>query len=244
MRIVNKWLRLITGAAVLLMIMCGFYPAFASEGPSAVIPQMNDASYAEYAGYIFSGKDPWEGMLTITVRSIQDGKMEWTFTDSFEDHTLFQVQEDTVLQNGKAGFDIRGTDVEHEYRSFSYQGDLELRDGKMIVTFRSGSVTEESPEGGSSYRFAQALSDSGVSDQVILEKVDEGPYTTYIVQAGDSIHSIAQEYGIPTKDLAILNQIVIMETAKSHGLKFDDVTEYVKYLYPGEKLLVPVKNND
>ena len=48
----------------------------------------DEIEYAEYAGYQFSGTDPREGTLTITVGSILDGKMEWIFTDSFEDHTL------------------------------------------------------------------------------------------------------------------------------------------------------------
>jgi hypothetical protein len=40
----------------------------------AAFPEENDAAYEDYAGYQFSGDDPWEGILTITVRSIADGK--------------------------------------------------------------------------------------------------------------------------------------------------------------------------
>ena len=242
MRNRNKLMSTIFAIAAVLVMVCGALPVFASEETAAESPQVNDEAYAEYAGYIFSGKDPWEGTLTITIRSIVDGKMEWTFTDSFEDHTLFQVVEDTAIQDNKASFDIKGKDVQHEEVSFSYQGELELKDGKVSVLFLGGAVTSESSEGGSSYHAAGALSGSGSSNQVLLDKAAEGPYTSYTVQAGDSIHSIAEEYGISTKDLAILNQIVILETAKSHGLEFDDVTEYTKHLYPGEKLLVPVKN--
>ena len=225
----NKWLRIAAGMAALLLTICGSYPAFAAE----------DASYTEYNGYLFSGKDPWDGTLTIMVRSITDGKMDWTFTDSFEDHTLFQIVEGTVLQNGQAEFDIEGKDAQQEGTSFSYYGELELKDGKLAIAFQSGSVTDESSEGGSSYHTAEALSDSGISNRVVLDKTADGPYTEYTVKAGDSIHSIASEHGISTKDLAILNQAVIMETAKSHGLEFEDVTEYTKHLYPGEILLVP-----
>ena len=237
----NRLFSIMIGITAFLLIVGGSYPISAAEESSADPDQTDEVSYEEYAGYIFSGKDPWEGTLTITVRSITDGKMEWTFTDSFEDHTLFQVVEDTELQNGKADFDVQGKDVEQEGVSFSYQGSIELTEGKLVVIFKSGAVTSESAEGGSSYHFAEALSDSGISDQVVLDRTAEGPYTSYSVKDGDSIHSIAEEYGISTKDLAILNQIVIMETAKSHGLEFDDVTEYVKYLYPGEILLVPEK---
>ena len=40
----------------------------------------------------------------------------------------------------------------------------------------------------------------------------------------------------------ILNQLVIIETAKSHGLESDDITEHARYLYPVEELLVPNHN--
>lgn len=227
------------GILMLLLAACG-NASPAAEEPSAVSALTDEEAYADYAGYQFSGKDPWDGTLTITVKSILDGKMEWTFTDSFEDHTLYQVRKDTVLEDGKADFDLQGEDVENEDVSFAYQGTLELKDGQITVTFDSGAVTEESPEGGSSYHAAEALSGSGLSAQAVLSKTVDGPYVSYAVQEGDSIHSIAKEHGISTKDLCILNQTVIIETARSHGLEFDDVTEYAKYLYPGEELLVPV----
>ena len=109
----------------------------------------------------------------------------------------------------------------------------------MTVTFDSGAVTNASTEGDSTYRIAEALSGSGLPDQVVLGRTVDGPYVSYTVQSGDSIHSIAKAHGISTKDLCILNQVVIIETAKSHGYEFEDVTEYAKYLYPGEVLLVP-----
>ena len=64
---------------------------------------LSENEYAAYSGYQFTGKDPWEGKLPVTIRDITDGKMEWTFTDSFDDHTLYLVQKETVLQNGQAG---------------------------------------------------------------------------------------------------------------------------------------------
>lgn len=36
-----------------------------------------------------------------------------------------------------------------------------------------------------------------------------------------------------------MNQTVIIETAQKNGYQFDDVTEYAKYLFPGEVLVVP-----
>jgi len=88
---------------------------------------------------------------------------------------------------------------------------------------------------------AEALAGSGADSTVILEKAADDSLMEYTVQSGDSIHSIAKEYGITTKELAILNQTVIIETAQAHGHQFDDVIEYAKYLFPGEILMVPKK---
>ena len=209
----------------------------AAPAPGGLLGQSQEQDSDEYDGYQFSGQDPWGGSLSVTILSIRDGKMDWSFTDSFEGNTLYQVQKETELQDGKADFDLQGKDVEHDNVSFAYQGALELKDGKLSVSFRSGSVTEESAEGSSVYHAVEALSEG--TNQVLLERTADGPYMTYVVQSGDSVHSIATAHGISTKELCILNQIVIIETAKAHGYEFEDVTEYAKYLFPGEELLVP-----
>ncbi len=212
----KKWLPYVIGGALMLLLAaCGNSSSAAGDSPVHALT--DDEAYVDYAGYQFSGADPWDGTLTVTINSILDGKMEWSFTDSFEDHTLYQVQKETVLENGTAAFDMEGEDVEQEDVSFSYQGTLELKDGKITVTFESGAVTSASPEGDYSYRFAEALADSGLSNQAVLDRTVDGPYVLYTVQEGDSIHSIAKAHGISTKDLCILNQIVIIEARRRCG---------------------------
>ena len=202
---------------------------------------VSDEAYDEYVGTQFAGQDPWGGDLTITVRSIVDGKMDWTFTDTFEDHTLYQEQGETTIQDGSAEYSIQGKDVENENISFSYEGTMELSDGQITFTFLKGSVTTKSSDGDSDARMAEALEASGISNEVVLVKAADDSLTTYTVQEGDSIHSIAEQFGISTKELAIMNQTVIIETAQAHGHQFDDVIEYAKYLFPGEELVVPKK---
>ena len=200
-----------------------------------------DSDYMEYVGTQFSGQDPWGGNLTITIRTIINGEMDWTFTDAFEGHTLYQEQSKTKVENGKAEYSIEGKDAENKDVSFSYQGTLELKDGQVIFSFVSGAVNTSSSAGDSQSRMAEALPDSGISNEVTLVKAADDSLMEYVVQSGDSIHSIAKEYGITTKELAIINQVVIIETAQKHGHQFDDVIEYAKYLFPGEVLLVPKK---
>ena len=200
---------------------------------------VSDDAYAEYVGAQFAGQDPWGGELTITVRSIVDGKMDWTFTDSFDGHTLYHEQGETAIQDGNAEYSIQGRDAENENVSFSYEGTMNLSDGHIAFRFLKGSVTTESSDGNSDACMAEALEASGISNEVVLVKNADDSLTTYAVQEGDSIHSIAKQFGISTKELAILNQTVIIETAQEYGYQFDDVIEYAKYLFPGEELAVP-----
>lgn len=202
---------------------------------------VSDAAYADYAGYQFSGQDPWGGELTVTVRSIVSGKMDWTFTDTFEDHTLYQEQSGDPIREGNVEYRIEGKDVEHENISFSYEGSMELRDGQILFRFLKGAVSSAAAEGGSESRAAEALKDSGMQNEVVLKKTADDSLTSYTVKEGDSIHSIAKEFGLSTKELAIINQTVIIETAQAHGHQFDDVIQYAEYLFPGEVLLVPRK---
>lgn len=202
---------------------------------------VSDSEYLEYVGTQFSGQDPWGGNLTITVRTIINGEMDWTFTDSFDNHTLYQEQSKSKVENGKVEYSIEGKDAENKNVSFSYQGTLELKDGQITFSFINGAVTSSSSEGGSQARMAEALPDSGISSEVVLVKTADDSLMEYEVQPGDSIHSIAKEFGITTKELAIINQVVIIETAQQYGHQFDDVIEYAKYLFPGEVLLVPKK---
>ncbi len=219
--------------SALLLAACG--------GSAKETLPVSDSVYADYVGAQFSGQDPWGGDLAITVRSIVDGKMDWTFTDTFDDYTLYQEQSATSIQDGVAEYSIEGKDVEDDNVSFSYQGTMELKDGQITFSFLTGAVMTESSDGGSSARMAEALKDSGLQNDVALQKAADESLTTYTVQEGDSIHSIAKEFGITTKELAIINQTVIIETAKAHGHEYDDVIEYAKYLFPGEELKVPKK---
>ncbi len=231
----NKYLVVLSviAMAVMLLVACG-------SSDDEKLPVSDDA-YAEYAGAQFAGQDPWGGKLTITVRSIVDGKMDWTFTDSFDDHTLYQEQGETAIKDGSAEYSIQGKDAENKNVSFSYEGTMNLSDGQITFSFLKGSVTTESSDGDSKARMAEALETSGISNEVVLVKTADDSLTTYVVQEGDSIHSIAKQYGLSTKELAILNQTVIIETAQAYGHQFDDVIEYAKYLFPGEELVVPKK---
>ena len=129
------------------------------------------ADYSDYVGYQFAGKDPWEGDLAITIRTIENGKVAWTFTDVYDENTLYAEMTDTPIGGYTATFDIQGAAVENENLTFQYTGFIDFADGTLIVTFQTGAVTSESAEGGYSARIADALVDSGLSNQVEMTKV-------------------------------------------------------------------------
>ena len=68
---------------------------------------------------------------------------------------------------------------------------------------------------------------------------DENEQKTYVVQAGDSLHSIAAAHGCTTVELALLNKDTIIKTAQAHGYYFDDPLQYANYIFEGEVLLLP-----
>ncbi len=158
-------------ATIVLAVAAGLLAACGTSGKEKL--PVSDTEYAEYVGTQYSGDDPWGGKLTLTVRSIVDGKMDWTFTDIFEDHTLYQEISSTPIKDGTAEYEIQGTDVENEKVSFSYKGSMELKDGQIAFSFLKGSVTVSSTEGDSDSRMAEALSDSGLKNMVILKKTPD-----------------------------------------------------------------------
>lgn len=61
---------------------------------------------------------------------------------------------------------------------------------------------------------------------IIVPVQNQGGYQTYIVKKGDSIYSIANQYGVDYKTLYSIN-----------GLKENE------YIYPNQEIMVPVGSN-
>ena len=89
------------------------------------------AESADLTGYIgsaYSGVDPWGGTLTVTVRDIRDGRMDWTFTDDGETKLLSSYAPGvkrilTWNENGE----IADTQVEYEDGEAAFSIDDEDR---------------------------------------------------------------------------------------------------------------------
>lgn len=66
---------------------------------------------------------------------------------------------------------------------------------------------------------------------------------TYTVKAGDSLHSIAEKFGISTEILFVMNMPVIIKAANEHGQTFLNPVKYADTLFPGTVLQLPVKDS-
>ena len=159
MRRNRKWI-----LAILLVLGLSFILTACGSSASS------DDPYSSYANWEYQGNDPWEGELSIVIKSITDGNMVWSFSDSFDNSVLTQEEITTVLQDGKGTFDIQGADENDENITFAYQGSIELKDKDFVITFDSGAVDSASPEGGSQTRIAEALEASGIDNEVTLDR--------------------------------------------------------------------------
>ena len=105
--------------------------------------------YKDYIGYQFSGKNPWDGELAITIRTLENDKLTWTYTDvlgSGENAVTVYNELSTEFKDGKTSFTVKGNEGNY---SFNYVGTLAFKDGKLEVKYTEGALEEKSTEGGS-----------------------------------------------------------------------------------------------
>ena len=125
--------------------------------------------YEPYRGYQFSGTNPWGQELAITVRSVKDGKMDWTYTDTAGDLILYQELEGTPLNDMTAEFRVEGDAAVNV--KFSYTGTITMKDGNLTVIYTGGALETVSSEGGSMARMVDAVPEAERTvSKVILDK--------------------------------------------------------------------------
>ena len=115
--------------------------------------------YSKYMGYQFSGKDPWDNELAVTIRTISAGKMDWTFTDLYnlgENSITLYNELSTSFDGGKSSFKLSDNIGDNIY-SFNYEGKIELKDDKVYITYEKGELTSNSSNSGSTSHHVEAL---------------------------------------------------------------------------------------
>ena len=126
-------------------------------------------TYEHYIGYQFSGKDPWNNELAVTLRTLENDKLTWTYTDVIGDGenaiTIYN-ELTTEFKDGITSFNVKGNENDYTY---DYSGTLTLKEGKLVIVLESGQLTSNSTEGGSSSHQVGALDDNAKT--ITLEKV-------------------------------------------------------------------------
>ena len=135
------------------------------------LEQYLEIDYSPYMGYQFSGKDPWGNLLEVTIRKIEGGKVEWTYTDLYgegKDSITLYNELSTDFKDGKTSFKLSGNTSDKKH-SYEYTGTLSLKDKKVVITYESGQLTTNSSDGGSGSYQVGALEETNKT--IILEKV-------------------------------------------------------------------------
>lgn len=113
-------------------------------------PQPQPETQPEYMGYQYSGKDPWGGTLSVTLRQVVDGNIEWTFTDTLDNGKMIYKEKSTPYTNGYTEWYIEGSFDDDSNMTYNYAGNFKLQGGGVEFTYTSGEIMEGDPENGQS----------------------------------------------------------------------------------------------
>lgn len=130
-------------------------------------------NYDDYRGFQFAGKNPWNDELAITIRTIENDKVTWTYTDVFgdDDDAIMAYQEVTSeIKDGKISFNLKG-DTDTTNITYEYSGTITFEDGKLVVKYEKGQLTSNASEGGSGSFQVGALEENNKT--VTLTKVED-----------------------------------------------------------------------
>ena len=166
------------------------------------------------AGRQYTGLDPWGNPLTITIDSITDETINWTYTEDFDGQMLIQSFEDTELIDAQASFHVEGTIQDAEYIICDYSGTMTVEEDTLTLTYTAGEMTEESSEGGSTAYHVEALEEGDrtvVLNSGNAEMVDVAPAP--ILTSGDYDYTVFEDaativkYNGEDQDLEIPSEI-------------------------------------
>ena len=113
---------------------------------------------SSYAGGTYAGKSPWGEEMQITVKKCDAGNLEIAYEEQADSgRRIVTTWSGPMKDDTSAEFTLsgkQGEDLEYDYKMR-----LEVKEGAVLVTFLDGQKTELSPEGGSGFHAAGALSD-------------------------------------------------------------------------------------
>lgn len=122
------------------------------KATGTILIEVKPADWSNYMGKQYTGKDPWGNPLSVTLKGMAGNEVSFAYESVIgegEFTRTFLAESSGELTDGAIPFHVTATAKEYEAMHLDYSGRLTPKDGSLFVSYDTGSVVEESTEGGS-----------------------------------------------------------------------------------------------
>lgn len=122
------------------------------KATGTILIEVKPADWSNYMGKQYTGKDPWGNPLSVTLKGMAGNEVSFAYESVIgegEYTRTFLAESSGELTDGAIPFHVTATAKEYEAMHLDYSGRLTPKDGSLFVSYDTGSVVEESTEGGS-----------------------------------------------------------------------------------------------
>ena len=197
---------------------------------------------------------PGFSMILSTEQEFQNMDLAKDVSDVINTAERYQASE------GTEGSEAEGTETESEETGEAGPGSegqtesqetlQERLEGSTVTTTEAAASTEagtentESTEAGTDSGSEGTSSAEGTkpedsSDSASKPAGNTASDSTYIVQEGDTLYSIADKLGLDPEIIAELNKEMMINFANENGYDYVGDYDYIEYIFPGEELILP-----
>lgn len=122
------------------------------KATGTILIEVKPADWSNYMGKLYTGKDPWGNPLSVTLKGMAGNEVSFAYESVIgegEYTCTFLAESSGERKDGAIPFHVTATAKEYEAMHLDYSGRLTPKDGSLFVSYDTGSVVEESTEGGS-----------------------------------------------------------------------------------------------
>ena len=122
------------------------------KATGTILIEVKPADWSNYMGRLYTGKDPWGNPLSVTLRGMAGNEVSFAYESVIgegEYTRTFLAESSGEWKDGTIPFHVTATAKEYEAMHLDYSGRMTPKDGCLFVSYDTGSVVEESTEGGS-----------------------------------------------------------------------------------------------
>ena len=122
------------------------------KATGTILIEVKPADWSNYMGKQYTGEDPWGNPLSVTLKGMAGNEVSFAYESVIgegEFTRTFLAESSGEWKDGAIPFHVTATAKEYEAMHLDYSGRLTPKDGSLFVSYDTGSVVEESTEGGS-----------------------------------------------------------------------------------------------